>query len=300
MRFIKTATVIFCTTHLFGAELSLEGIKKSTKDLSELLRKPISPENDNKFNNQLMALTKDVMGLSAETKKQLFQEMSLNDMVEINQHIARVQSIKKNKLRLNAQEGFFEDTVLSGAAFAPLTLALLHLYEPSILNLYNVFTAVGWSGFLSYKILQEHIPSVDTIISASLPSVCGGMASLISNFITVNKYSDKFSIGCLVGMDMIFFAGIGRGLFLYMRERKTLNALGARTEKLGGFQQDLLSHYMQTTEPNNDWRCSICWTDEKDKKYQMLGCKHVHHFDCLQEWLKNNNNCPLCRTELTD
>jgi hypothetical protein len=36
---------------------------------------------------------------------------------------------------------------------------------------------------------------------------------------------------------------------------------------------------------------TICWakTDE---------CDHIFHQECIQEWMKDHNDCPLCRTNL--
>jgi hypothetical protein len=29
-------------------------------------------------------------------------------------------------------------------------------------------------------------------------------------------------------------------------------------------------------------------------------CLHVFHADCLEQWLKKNETCPVCRAELTE
>ena len=72
---------------------------------------------------------------------------------------------------------------------------------------------------------------------------------------------------------------------------------------------------------SNTFQCSICLKgnnesqlseDEKkrniicfrknDKKTQrkvkLYECNHEFHVDCLKEWVKNNNSCPLCRKEI--
>lgn len=40
--------------------------------------------------------------------------------------------------------------------------------------------------------------------------------------------------------------------------------------------------------------CIICLGDIKKGKY--LACNHYFHKKCINKWLKNNNNCPMCRT----
>ena len=46
--------------------------------------------------------------------------------------------------------------------------------------------------------------------------------------------------------------------------------------------------------------CSICldYYDDPEIKLNKLSCNHVFHKDCIQEWLKNNNTCPECRSEI--
>lgn len=42
--------------------------------------------------------------------------------------------------------------------------------------------------------------------------------------------------------------------------------------------------------------CCICY-EKKIYKIWYLKCKHSFHYECINEWLKINNNCPICRTE---
>lgn len=37
---------------------------------------------------------------------------------------------------------------------------------------------------------------------------------------------------------------------------------------------------------------------EKTKEYMLTKCKHVFHSNCLKEWLKNKQECPICRSEI--
>ena len=43
--------------------------------------------------------------------------------------------------------------------------------------------------------------------------------------------------------------------------------------------------------------CVICY---KDKKYMTVINKCLHEFctKCIELWIKNHNNCPMCRTEI--
>eukprot|EP00985_Skeletonema_marinoi_P013164 scaffold6495_cov155-Skeletonema_marinoi.AAC.10 len=42
--------------------------------------------------------------------------------------------------------------------------------------------------------------------------------------------------------------------------------------------------------------CSICILDLKDReRIADLNCNHYFHADCLSEWIKKKNSCPLCQ-----
>jgi len=50
-------------------------------------------------------------------------------------------------------------------------------------------------------------------------------------------------------------------------------------------------------------QCSICLMDfSSDDEIIPLPCdeKHYFHAQCIQEWLSNNNICPLCKTPITE
>ena len=46
-------------------------------------------------------------------------------------------------------------------------------------------------------------------------------------------------------------------------------------------------------------QCSICHDIYKCKEYKRsLVCNHTFHKKCIDKWLKQNINCPMCRTEI--
>ena len=50
----------------------------------------------------------------------------------------------------------------------------------------------------------------------------------------------------------------------------------------------------------DDNRCAICLSDyEKDDSVKTLGCGHHFNVDCIDRWLKNSRNCPLCQQDIT-
>ena len=46
--------------------------------------------------------------------------------------------------------------------------------------------------------------------------------------------------------------------------------------------------------------CSICLATLKGKEVKTTNCDHSFHKTCLDVWLKENNNCPQCLTDLKE
>lgn len=46
---------------------------------------------------------------------------------------------------------------------------------------------------------------------------------------------------------------------------------------------------------NND--CAIC-LNSKNEKITILKCNHIYCQECIEQWLKEYNNCPTCKTKL--
>ncbi|XWS13831.1 hypothetical protein CRYUN_Cryun36dG0072200 [Craigia yunnanensis] len=47
--------------------------------------------------------------------------------------------------------------------------------------------------------------------------------------------------------------------------------------------------------------CAVCLNEfQEDEKLRIIpNCSHVFHIDCIDVWLQNNGNCPLCRTSIS-
>jgi len=45
--------------------------------------------------------------------------------------------------------------------------------------------------------------------------------------------------------------------------------------------------------------CVIC-SEKLAKRCRPTKCGHYMHQECLQEWLKTHDNCPMCRTKLQE
>ena len=46
--------------------------------------------------------------------------------------------------------------------------------------------------------------------------------------------------------------------------------------------------------------CPICLEEIKEKNFSVTDCGHKFHTTCLITCIKTNNNCPLCRTQITE
>ncbi len=53
----------------------------------------------------------------------------------------------------------------------------------------------------------------------------------------------------------------------------------------------------ETTSKVEHPRCTICCEDMTDKAVQMP-CGHLFNKECIVNWLKQHNQCPVCRYEL--
>ncbi|KAK1390638.1 RING-H2 finger protein ATL16 [Heracleum sosnowskyi] len=47
--------------------------------------------------------------------------------------------------------------------------------------------------------------------------------------------------------------------------------------------------------------CAVCLNEflEREKLRMIPNCSHLFHIDCIDVWLQNNANCPLCRTSIS-
>jgi len=54
-----------------------------------------------------------------------------------------------------------------------------------------------------------------------------------------------------------------------------------------------------TLNENKNDRCSICLEDYSigDILNELI-CNHFYHKNCINKWIKSNNNCPICRSSI--
>lgn len=55
-------------------------------------------------------------------------------------------------------------------------------------------------------------------------------------------------------------------------------------------------------ERHGEGECVVCFeTYEADQQVVELPCdeRHFFHTKCIEDWLKKNNSCPLCKKPIT-
>jgi len=57
-----------------------------------------------------------------------------------------------------------------------------------------------------------------------------------------------------------------------------------------------ITNKIKTSNELLEDNCSICLNKE-NKEIMILPCNHNFHSECLRQWLKSNNKCPICRSD---
>ncbi len=51
--------------------------------------------------------------------------------------------------------------------------------------------------------------------------------------------------------------------------------------------------------PNEKKNCVVCLSNfELNDKLMILPCTHLFHTNCIKNWFKTNNTCPICKYKL--
>lgn len=72
-----------------------------------------------------------------------------------------------------------------------------------------------------------------------------------------------------------------------------------------GLEQSIINSipiivFKNSTNGPSELECSICLGEfiVNEKLRCLQDCNHLFHIDCIDVWLQNNANCPICRTSI--
>ncbi|KAA0065677.1 hypothetical protein IC582_010247 [Cucumis melo] len=64
----------------------------------------------------------------------------------------------------------------------------------------------------------------------------------------------------------------------------------------------LINYKKPIGETTTGGECAVCLTEfqTEEQLRKIPICSHLFHIDCIDIWLQNNSNCPLCRTSISN
>lgn len=79
-------------------------------------------------------------------------------------------------------------------------------------------------------------------------------------------------------------------------ELSTVVTTGLDAQTIESYQKTQLGESLDLPDPN-DKTCSICLGEYQPKESvrTIPECNHYFHVGCIDEWLRKNPTCPLCR-----
>jgi hypothetical protein len=97
----------------------------------------------------------------------------------------------------------------------------------------------------------------------------------------------------------IFIFNFFRLIFKMYCSCQSLNTtLNTQTEHHNNIL-NIIQSFQIVSVNNNENTCAICLEDSKnDERWKMLLCSHKFHPECINRWLINKPNCPICRTTI--
>ena len=65
-------------------------------------------------------------------------------------------------------------------------------------------------------------------------------------------------------------------------------------------QVDVDTKFPAMPYPHDDKteHCSICMRLFNNTSVRVLTCEHMFHVECIDEWIKRSETCPLCRARI--
>ena len=93
-------------------------------------------------------------------------------------------------------------------------------------------------------------------------------------------------------------------LFDFIVASRCICYLCFKDDNINELNTNLINVYKEIdylSEEENDI-CSIClekyFDEENLKKVVSLNCDHLFHKECIDNWIKINKNCPMCKSQI--
>ena len=116
----------------------------------------------------------------------------------------------------------------------------------------------------------------------------------LNDDINIYNYTNEYDNTFFAPYTLLVFIVIGCSNTIYqlckviVRDRRDKHKITQLTKKIKKNDLDNLIN-----------ECSICLEEFKLNEIVItLPCSHTYHKKCMEPWLKDNNNCPLCRVSI--
>ncbi|KAF9605621.1 hypothetical protein IFM89_017964 [Coptis chinensis] len=168
---------------------------------------------------------------------------------------------------------------------------------------YNGFQAPPLIKSQEQQIYRPHSPSSQ----ASFPIIALAIIGILTTaFLLIGYY--VFAIKCCLNSHRIDFFSP----FFISRSRRRQEPLiiyATQVPESRGLDESVIRsipilQFKKTEleiEQRNLFECAVCLNEfQEEEKLRILPkCTHVFHIDCIDIWLQNNANCPLCRSSIS-
>jgi len=197
---------------------------------------------------------------------------------------------------------FFEQAVLEEETEGYFRLGRLHVLHDLAGNPANEAEAVpegDWADYiygiemLTRAVAQGHEPAF-TLLQEHIEEIARQYASAddfrerITQAATEENgppWSPKFHELCVA---------VQLALSVIAQFNEEAGHVGLSEEEIDALPSKTLEERISNT------RCCICLADfEKEQDVRELDCRHLFHKVCVDEWLRRNHNCPLCKNTVS-
>ena len=138
--------------------------------------------------------------------------------------------------------------------------------------------------------------------------------SIIFLIVLIRIYRDHITIlaFCIMGIILIMFShfciqediynndNLLQVIYREFEEQNIENSINRRII-LELIRDKVVIYKMKKNDPHINQECVICLDNyEKETKACCLGCNHIYHKKCIEDWLVLKPICPLCQYEVLE